>query len=310
MEAGVDTDRRALRESRVGLAVAAGVGAALLYAGQFVVSRWSFQRTLTPWDLAAIRFVVAGSLLLPIVLRHGLRDAAGLGWGRAVVLATLAGAPYTLLMFAGLTLAPAAHGALIITGGTPVVSTAVTWIWFGARPSPARLAGIALIVGGLVLVSGSGLAGAGGARVWLGDLTFAAPTVMWGCFTVLARQWRVEPARGTAVVWVLALAYVPVYLLVFGPRALDAPAREVIFQGVYQGLGVAIGALMLYAFAIRVLGAPVASLFMPLVPILGMLLAIPVLREIPSPAQIAGLAGVSVGMALASRHGETADARS
>ena len=87
MEAGVDTNRRVLRESRVGLAVAAGVGAALLYAGQFVISRWSFQRTLTPWDLAAIRFVVAGSLLLPIVLRHGLRDAAGIGWGsgKAVV---------------------------------------------------------------------------------------------------------------------------------------------------------------------------------------------------------------------------------
>ena len=103
--------------ARVALAVAAGIAAALLYAGQFVISRWSFQRTLTPWDLAAVRFVVAGSLLLPIVVRHGVRNAAGIGWRRAIVLATIVGAPYTLILFAGLALAPASHGALIVTSG-------------------------------------------------------------------------------------------------------------------------------------------------------------------------------------------------
>src|SRR5262249_50578730 len=121
--------------TRVALAVAAGIAAALLYAGQFVISRWSFQRTLSPWDLAAVRFIVAAPLLLPIVLRHGFPTAAGIGWRRAIVLATIVGAPYTLIMYSGLTFAPAAHGALIVTGGTPVVSSALTWLWFGARPS-------------------------------------------------------------------------------------------------------------------------------------------------------------------------------
>jgi drug/metabolite transporter (DMT)-like permease len=99
---------------------------------------------------------------------------------------------------------------------------------------------------------------------------------------------------------VLALAYLPIYLLVFGPRVLNAPAAELVVQGVYQGLGVAVAALMLYAFAIRVLGATTASLFMPLVPVFGVLLAIPVLAEIPSAVQLVGMVGVSIGMALAS----------
>src|SRR5262249_58302267 len=137
--------------------------------------------------LAALRFIAAGLLLLPVLVRQGLPDAAGLGWRRAVVLATLAGAPYTLVMFAGLTLAPAAHGAVIITGGTPVVSTALALIWFGTRPAPARLVGIALVLAGLLLVSGSELTGAGGAHVWLGELYFVVPTLMWGCFNVLTR---------------------------------------------------------------------------------------------------------------------------
>jgi drug/metabolite transporter (DMT)-like permease len=255
--------------------------------------------TLTPWDLAALRFGVAGPLLLPIVVRHGLADAAGIGWGRAVVLAIAAGAPYTLILYAGLALAPAAHGAVIITGATPVVSTLLAWFWLGDRPSAMRLAGLPLIVAGLVLVSSPGLHSEHGAATWLGDLLFAVDAVLWGLFTVLARQWRIDPVRATAVVWVLALAYLPIYFFAFGGRLLDAPRGEVLFQGVYQGVGVAIAALALYAWAIRVLGASRGSLVMPLVPIFSVLMAMPVLGEIPTGLQLIGMLGVSVGMVLA-----------
>jgi hypothetical protein len=43
----------------VTLAVIVGVIAMLLYAGQFVLSRWSIHRTLSLWDLAALRFATA-----------------------------------------------------------------------------------------------------------------------------------------------------------------------------------------------------------------------------------------------------------
>jgi drug/metabolite transporter (DMT)-like permease len=180
-----------------------------------VATRWSRLGTLTPWDLAALRFGVAGPLLLPIVVRHGLGHAAGIGWGRAVVLAIVAGAPYTLILYAGLALAPAGHGAVIITGATPVVSTLLVWFWLGDRPSATRRCGLPL------------------------------------------------------------------------------------FQGLYQGVGVAIAALALYAWAIRVLGASVASLFMPLVPVFGVLLAVPVLGEISTSVQRVGIVAVSLGMVLA-----------
>jgi drug/metabolite transporter (DMT)-like permease len=285
--------------ARVALAVAAGVAAALIYAGQFVATRWSMLGTLTPWDLAAIRFGVAGPLLLPLLVRHGIRRAAGIGWGRGIVLAIAAGAPYTLILYAGLALAPAGHGAVIVTGATPIVSTLLAWLWLGERSTAARLAGLLLIVAGLVLVSWPGLAGGQGSTTWLGDLLFALDAVLWGLFTVLARHWRVDPILGTAVVWTLALAYVPFYLVTFGPRLLTAPAGELLFQALYQGVGVAILALALYAWAIRVLGAAAGSLFMPLVPVFGVLLAVPVLGEIPTAVQRIGIVGVSIGMVLA-----------
>jgi drug/metabolite transporter (DMT)-like permease len=296
-------DANPTSRARIALAVGAGVAAALLYAGQFVATRWSMLGTLTPWDLAVLRFGVAGPLLLPIVVRHGFGRGAGIGWGRAVVLAIVAGAPYTLILYAGLALAPAGHGAVIITGATPLVSTLLVWLWLGERPSATRLGGLPLIVAGLVLVSWPGLRGGHGAATWLGDLLFAVDAVLWGLFTVLARHWRVDPIRVTAVVWVLALAYLPGYFLVFGARLLAAPRGEVLFQALYQGVGVAIAALALYAWAIRVLGASVGSLVMPLVPVFGVLLAVPVLGEVPAVIQVIGMLGVSIGMVLAAGAG-------
>jgi drug/metabolite transporter (DMT)-like permease len=283
---------------RIALALVAGTAAALLYAGQFVISRLSLARTLTPWDLAVLRIAVAGPLMIPVLVRHGWADAAGIGWRRATALAIAAGAPFTLLVYAGLVWAPAGHGAVMVPGASPVVSTLLVWLWFGTRPRAAALAGLVAIVVGVALVGSPGLRGGEGERIWLGDLCFAAAAVLWGMVPVLTRRWRIDPTRGTAVVWVLALAYLPLYALVFGARVLAAPRGEVLLQGLYQGVGVAVAALALYAWAIRVLGAAIASLFMPLVPIFGVLLAVPVLGEIPTAAQLVGMLGVCLGMVL------------
>jgi drug/metabolite transporter (DMT)-like permease len=281
--------------ARVALAVGAATLAMLIYAAQFVVSRWSMQRTLSLWDLAALRFTVAGLLCLPILLRHRPADAAA--WGRLSVLSVAAGAAYTLIMYAGLTLAPAAHGAVIISGATPVVTTALAWLWLGERPRAATTLGLALIVLGLVLVGWPGLSGGG--MAWLGDMLFVVAGVLWALFTVAARRWRVDPLPATAAVWVLALPYVPIYAALAGPRLLVAPRGEVVFQALFQGLGVAIVALALYAWAIRVLGDGPAALFMPLIPVFGVLLGVAVLGEVPAAVQVVGMAGVTLGMAVA-----------
>lgn len=283
---------------RVALAIGAGILAMLIYGGQFVVSRWSMQRTLSLWDLAAIRFAAAGVLVLPLIARHGFRSAAGIGWRRAAVLAITAGAPYTLVMYAGLVFAPAAHGAVVISGLTPLVSALLVRLWLGERSSATTVVGLVLIVLGLALV-GWPVIRAAESSTWVGDLLLAAAGVLWALFTVLTRRWQIDPLRGTAMVWLLALAYVPVYGAIAGARVFDAPAGELVFQAIYQGAGVAVGALALYAWSIRVLGVLLASFFMPLVVVFGVLLAVPVLGEVPAPIQLLGMVGVSIGMVLA-----------
>lgn len=283
------------------IGIGAGLLGILIYAGQFVITRWSIQRTLALWDVAALRFAVAGALMLPLLIRYGVRDAAGIGWRRAIVVGITVGAPYTLLLFAGLTLAPAAHGAVIISGGTPIMSALLVSWWFGERLSPTRSAGLSMIFVGLALVGWPSLFDAGHGYVWAGDLLLLGASALWGAFTAITRRWQVDPLRGAAVVWVLALVYLPFYVAFAPMRLLTAPPGEVVFQAAYQGVGVAILALFLYTFATRALGPTSASLFMPLIPIVAVLLGIPVLGEVPSPVQLVGIAVVSVGMVACRR---------
>src|SRR5262249_55436008 len=69
-----------------------GLVAVCVWAGFIVVSRLGVTTSLTPWDVAAIRFSVAGSLLLTYLLRHGLAFDR-LGWTGLAAIIMGCGAP-------------------------------------------------------------------------------------------------------------------------------------------------------------------------------------------------------------------------
>src|SRR5271157_4173545 len=85
-----------------------GLGAASIWAGWIVIARLGLRTSLTPWDIAALRFGVGGLLLLPYLLRRGLAIER-LGWVGLAALVFGCGAPMVLLVNAGLLFAPAAH---------------------------------------------------------------------------------------------------------------------------------------------------------------------------------------------------------
>ena len=96
------------------------------------------------------------------------------------------------------------------------------------------------------------------------------------------------------------LVYMPPYLLLADSHITLQNWQPVLFQGVYQGILTAVMALISYNAAIRILGASRAGAFIPLVPVLSTLLAIPVLGEVPSVMEVLGVFGVSFGVLLAS----------
>ena len=112
--------------------------------------------------------------------------------------------------------------------------------------------------------------------------------------------WRLDPLKATSVVAVLSMAYLPFYALFFF-RGFDvAPWWVIVLHGINQGVLNVILGLWLWSVAARRMGPAVAGRFPPTIPIIGTLLAIPVLGEIPSGLQVAGIGLIIAGLFVAS----------
>lgn len=280
--------------------IAIGLVTAVLWGSWAVVSRIGVTGALDFWDMSAIRFLVAGVVLLPVIIRRGIDTSglAGVPWRFAIPMCIGAGVPYTLLVFAGLQSAPAGHQAVIGPAGVLLFSVAMSWIFLREAIGRAGFVGLALIAGGVIAQGWDGIFGGG--EIGRGHLLFVLAAFLWSTFTVTARAGRVSALLATSVVsFASMITYGLAYLAVAGHRLFAAPWTEVLFQGVFQGFLTAIIALILYTRTIELLGAGRTALFTALVPGLGNVLAWPILGEVPSIAGFLGIALCSFGMAVA-----------
>ena len=277
------------------LGLASGIGVLLVFSGMFVVSRLGALSTLTIYDMAGLRFGVAGLAMLPLLWRFRPRN---LTWRRSLALAAFSGAPYALCVFGGLTFAPVAHAGVIVNGAMPVFTALIGWYVFGEAVAGWRAAGVALIVAGVLLIGGDTLT-LGVPDQWRGHALFLAAALSNAIFLASVRGWRIGAVEMlVAVMGWNALLYLPLWLL-FLPSALAAaPWSEIVLQGVYQGLVVATVSAMLLTFAARTIGATRQAAILSGAPALALLMAIPVLGEIPTAFAIAGAAVVTAGILL------------
>jgi drug/metabolite transporter (DMT)-like permease len=278
---------------------ACGLAAVLIWASWSAVTRLAVTTHLDAWDIAAMRFGVAGVLLLPVVLRQGLaRD--NLGWLGLVAIIAGAGAPYALVAAEGLRFAPAHDQAALNPGFMPLLVAVIAAVALKERPAPMQALGLALIlIGALVIVGWH--AGSGSNGRTFGHALFLLASLLWACFTVVLRQSKLDPLHAVALVSTGSLlTYLPVYIALRGTRLAYVPPADIAVQAVFQGILVTIVSLLLYGRAIAILGASGGAAFGALVPALSALFAIPLLGEWPSGSDWAGILLVSAGVYLAS----------
>lgn len=273
-----------------------GLIAALIWGAWPVFSRFGVENSLSVFDVTALRFSVAGLVLLPLVWRHATK---GLGWARASVLSCGAGAPYVLVMVTGLSYAPAGHAGVITPSCMLIFSTIGSRFILRDQISLTRTLGIMLIMCGLVIIRWEAFRSYEGS-VWVGDVMFGVGGLLWASYTVSSRYWQVEPLQATALVSVISMAvYLPIYFVTTQPQLLTFPPMDILAQAVFQGLIAGIVALLCYTRALSILGVGRGALFSALVPGIAIILAIPVLGELPTPFVIVGLACVTLGMVVA-----------
>ena len=287
--------------SPVTAGLAWGLLAAAIWSVYAVLARLGIKSGLTPLDMTLLRFTPGALVMLPFVWHWGLRDLAGIGWRRGVVLAVLSGPLFSLLMMTGFAYAPLAHGAVIAPASQMLVGIGLS-AWLAHAPvTRETVAGGVFVLLGLAFMGGDALLHAEGKAVLLGDALFAAAGCSWGFFGALSRRWRVDAVRVTGVAVVLAFAmFAPLYAALADPSALLAAAPGfVALQAVAHGLGAGLVAVLAYSRAAVLLGPGRAAFFAAIVPGAASLLAIPVLGETPTALQVAGILAVVAGLLLA-----------
>jgi len=269
-----------------------------IWCGFILVSRLGGITTLTSFDVVALRFTPAAFILLPVWLWQ--RRPAQLFTRPFLVLAMLGGAAYSLFVYAGFKLTPAAHAAILLPGLLPFEIALFAWWLLDERPVRSRWIGLVFIAIGVAVLAVDSFRSA--ADYWRGDLLVIAASICWSMYTVLARRWNVGAWEATvAGVLLTALFYLPIYWFFLPNHLAIAPIRAVITQALYQGVLAVVIAMALYMKSVAMLGASRMGALMALVPAGAALLAVPLLSEPMTAALISGLLFVSLGAYLSSR---------
>jgi drug/metabolite transporter (DMT)-like permease len=276
-----------------------GLAAASIWAGWIVVARLGLTTSLTPWDIAMLRFGVGGLLLLPYVLRKGFA-VERLGWLGLAAVVLGCGAPMVLLVNAGLLLAPAAHAGGLFSGVVPLMVALLAAPILHEAFTSAKRVGLALIVAGVIAIVWSA-DGTVGTRQNIGHLLFLGGALLWACYTVAMRYARLDGLHAAAIAAVGTLAlYLPVYAVVAGTSLLEAPPADIALQAFVQGFLTAVVSLILYGRAVSILGASGAGAFPALCPAMTAVLAIPILGEWPTAIDWIAIVLISAGVYVVS----------
>lgn len=274
--------------------------AILIWSGWVVMNRFGIKNTLSPYDITAIRFTTAGILLLPMILKRGVRIGP---WGAkgGFLLSVLLGACYTNVVVFGLQFAPVSHASTVNTGTFLTLITIFGVHGLREHISKSRLVGIACSLCGIaVMLCAKGMDYS--SSQWIGHLCFMTGACMWATYVLLTRAWKVDPIHTTAVVCVFSMiSYMPFYLAFADhTHLLNCPVRILVLEIIYQGVLTSILALFLFNVGVSILGAARSGAFVPLIPAISTLLAIEVVGEVPSGMEILGILTVTIGVFLAS----------
>lgn len=294
----------------------------LLWAGNAVVGR-ALVGHVPPLTLNALRWLIAGAILLPFAWRV-LRAPRELlaRWPYLLLLGTLGVGAYNAFQYLAL-VSSTPINVTLIAASMPVWMLAIGALFYGVHPQRRQIAGAALSLTGVTLVIARGEPAAL-ARVQFvtGDLYILVAIVTWAFYSwMLARPPahllgegapRVPDAAGPRPWnWAETLGVQLLFGLVFacGAGGLEqlagaAPIRwspAVLAALLYVAVGPALIAYRCWGLGVQRAGPAVAGFFSNLTPLFAALMSAAFLGEAPRLFHAAAFALIVGGIVVSSR---------
>ena len=141
--------------SRRTIGIAAAIVTVTIWTGFIIIARAMSHRTLTPFDIAFVRMIGAGLIMLPWGwwwVRNQAKANAGAGiepargwlglspypWKLTATIGIPAALMYAVFVYSGFMFAPAAHGSVLLPGMLPLWTTLLALVIIGTPISGKR----------------------------------------------------------------------------------------------------------------------------------------------------------------------------
>jgi drug/metabolite transporter (DMT)-like permease len=291
------------------IAILALIVLMIVWGSTFVVTK-AAAHDIPPLTLAALRFLVAAIVLIPIALSRGglARLPKPVPWASLSLMAISGIAIFAVTFTYALVHGSASQGALIYAV-VPACVALVAVLFLGEKLSRQRIAGIVLSIFGVALVTIGGERSAEAPHPVFGALWMFGAVITWSAYTVFAKRL----AQADFVVTIAIVSTLgAVMLLPFSAAELwltpwSNPSISAWTGVLFLGIVASALAYIVYGFALRELDASLVGVYTNLDPIVGVLTAVLFLGEELYDGQIAGGLIAFIGMWLASKP-ERADA--
>jgi drug/metabolite transporter (DMT)-like permease len=273
-----------------------GLGTICIWSGFIVFSRMGMVGNLNAYDITALRFMVSFLITVPFVYLYWPQHLA---FYKCLILSACGpGAIYSMLMFTGLETSPAAYAGVFANGTIPIFTAFIALFMMGTKLGSRGLLAITVIFGGGFAVGYNGLLG-GGSEALRGIVFFLSASCLLAMYFVCLQYWKLTPRQAMIVVNVpTALVYLPVWYFLL-PSTMDtASVQEILFHGLFQGIGPGVVAVLLMAYSVQKLGPTINAGFAASVPTVAAIVAVPVLGEHLAGIQWMGMLAVTVGLLL------------
>lgn len=275
------------------------------WACNWVIGR-GLHHQIPPMGMTFFRWFFAVLILAPFALPHVRRDwpIVRPNWKVLLGLGAIGIGTHNALAYIGLNFTTATNG-VILNSFIPVMIVAFSWIFLKERLNPMQFGGVAVsLLGVLAILSQGSLTVLAAFRLNAGDLFVILSMAMWSIYTI-ALRWRPKGMHPLAFLFVLAvvgdLCMLPLWLaemalghfIEWTPAGLLALVSVATFSSVL--------AYIFWNRGVEQVGAPVAGLFVHLMPVYGVLLAWLFLGESLGLYHVAGIALILAGIAITSR---------
>lgn len=277
------------------LAVVTGLGLVIIWAGWYIVSRWGVQGTMTPADIALVRYVTAAAVTWPLFF---FLKGRKMPWKPLCILVPTYGVAYIMPLYYGLQTTPVANAGVLFNGMLPILNGLLVWVMYKQGISRGKWLGIALLTLANACMFFSGLAAA--TLTW-GWAMILFSTLMLSIYMTVYRQHPLDyQVLIPVMAWGNLLLFLPLFPLLESNLAA-ASLYEILLQGLFQGFLNQILVIGLIAFTVPRLGSVTTSVLYGFVPVLTAILGWLILMEELNWLEVIGIIGCTAGIVVYSR---------